>query len=284
MKLIRYIKMGALLIYLSLYSVYLLAQQSETAVHAPTDSARNATGNPVSADIIQPVDSIGDSAQTRSCVTTFTNQTVSSYLVVTGCSTLTVQTVTVANSGNLVLSAPGVITINGAFEVALGGQLNVNTTTLPPPPPPGNTMSIAINIGTFGAPFQYTDTKNTAVDYTNDYVGQPTNDVFYTFTLTSALTVTIKHCDSSVGTYVHLLNSSGTSLANNGGYSGVGACSNSAHAYLRQYLSPGTYYLVSEGFSANGSIKTSVTGETPQNSFTYTYDASGNRITRAVVP
>ena len=54
---------------------------------------------------------------TRSCVSTYTNQTVSSSVSVLGCNTLAVQNVTVASNGNLSLSAPAQITINGPFEV-----------------------------------------------------------------------------------------------------------------------------------------------------------------------
>lgn len=65
--------------------------------------------------------------QTRGCVSSFTNQTVSSAVSVQGCTTLAVQNVTVTYTGNLTLSAPGDITINGAFEVKGGGVLNVTT-------------------------------------------------------------------------------------------------------------------------------------------------------------
>ena len=58
---------------------------------------------------------------TRSCVSTYTNQTVSSSVSVLGCNTLAVQNVTVASNGNLSLSAPAQITINGPFEVKSGG-------------------------------------------------------------------------------------------------------------------------------------------------------------------
>lgn len=61
----------------------------------------------------------------RSCVNTFQNQTVSTYLSVLGCQTLDVQNVTVSGNGNLYLSAPAEITINGTFEVQLGGVLNI---------------------------------------------------------------------------------------------------------------------------------------------------------------
>jgi hypothetical protein len=82
--------------------------------------------------IQQKADSLLADIKLRSCVTTFMNQTVSSYLFVLGCSTLTVQDVTVTSGGDLHLSAPDDITINGTFDVLLGGELNVNTT--PPPP------------------------------------------------------------------------------------------------------------------------------------------------------
>ena len=207
------------------------------------------------------------------------NQIVSSYLFVEGCNTLVVQGITVASGGDLHLSAPGEITINGAFDVNLGGALNVNLTT-PPVSPPGNTMQTAINIGTFGTSFQYSNTQNTSVDFSNDYVGRPTNDVFYSFTISTPMNVTVKHCDSSMDTYLHLLDHTGARIAYNDDYSGPGACGNSLHSYLQLILQAGTYYVVSEGYSSNGNIKTWVTGEIPQIMFNYTYDASGNRVGR----
>ena len=271
--------MCVLLIYLSLMPCYLSAQVMETAIGESADSTLLKSGSSDAGLFEHPDDSSGHSVQTRNCVNTFTNQTVTSYLFVEGCNTLTVQNVTVTNSGNLHLSAPGVITINGAFDVYLGGQLNVGASSSPPPPPPGNTMQTAINIGTFGNPFQYSDIKNT-VNYTNDFVGRPANDVFYKFAITTPMNVTIKLCDSQIDTYVHLLNASGNVIDFNDDYSGPGACGNYLHSYLKKSLNPGTYYVVSEGYSANGIIQTAVIGETAQSGFNYTYDASGNRITR----
>ena len=342
-----YLKMCMLLIYLSALSGYLAAQITGTTLNESADSIINRTGSPPRAVIIEQFDDLGSPVQTRSCINTYSNQTVSTFLVINGCSTLVVQDVNVTNDGDLYLlapgeitingefdvilggqlnvhiqppcvnaftnqmvssyieiigcdtllvqdvtvtstgdlhlSAPGDITINGVFDISLGGQLNVNMIQSPPPPPPGNTMQTAINIGTFGIPFQYSDSQNTT-DYTNDYVGQPTNDVFYVFTITTEMNIAIKHCDSQIATYLHLLDASGTSIAYNDGYSGAGGCTNSSHAYLKQYLTPGTYYIVSEGYSANGIIQTEVIGEIPQSSFEYTYDASGNRISRTFVP
>ena len=56
---------------------------------------------------------------------TFTNQTVSSGMSILGCTTLAIQNVTVPSSGNLSLSAPAEVTINGPFEVKSGGVLNM---------------------------------------------------------------------------------------------------------------------------------------------------------------
>ena len=58
-------------------------------------------------------------------MSTYTNQTVSSSVSVLGCNTLAVQNVTVASNGNLSLSAPAQITINGPFEVKSGGILSI---------------------------------------------------------------------------------------------------------------------------------------------------------------
>lgn len=84
----------------------------------------------------QEVDSSSTVIQLRSCVNSFTNQTISSYQTVYGCSNLTVSDVRVLSGGNLSLMAPGEIIINGVFEVMKGGVLNVGTTVNPPPPPP----------------------------------------------------------------------------------------------------------------------------------------------------
>ena len=58
-------------------------------------------------------------------MSTYSNQTVSSSVSVLGCNTLAVQNVTVASNGNLSLSTPAQITINGPFEVKSGGVLNM---------------------------------------------------------------------------------------------------------------------------------------------------------------
>ena len=79
----------------------------------------------------EPADSLKETQQTKSCVSTFTNQTISSLISVIGCSTLTVQNITVTNTGALFLIAPSDVTINGAFDVLLGGALNVQCEAAP---------------------------------------------------------------------------------------------------------------------------------------------------------
>ncbi|MDR0863660.1 MAG: DUF6443 domain-containing protein [Candidatus Symbiothrix sp.] len=127
-----------------------------------------------------------------------------------------------------------------------------------------NTQQSPVEVGTKSVTFTYTNTLNTA-NYTNNYVGKNSNDVFYRFTLTKEMEVTISHCGSALSdTYLSLLNASGTQIAYNDDYSGVGKCSNSYHSYLKQVLPMGTYYVVSEGYSQNGNITTSISGFTEE--------------------
>ena len=275
MKYKAYMKICMLLILLFITKTGVSVQESHSFMTKEfSDSTyQNVTEHQLDTLTIIQTDKQESGLQTRSCVNSFTNQTVSSNVYVVGCNTLTVQDVTVTGSGDLTLTAPGEITINGVFDVLSGGVLNVHLA------PPVNNMQNPIDMGTFGAPFQYTDTKNSN-DYTNEYNGRPTNDIFYKFTLTTALTVTIKHCGSFGDTYLSLLNSEGTLIAYNDNYSGPGSCSNTSQAYLSLLLPVGIYYIVSEGYSSNGNIQTTVTGEIPQIFFNYLYDSSGNRISR----
>jgi hypothetical protein len=122
----------------------------------------------------------------------------------------------------------------------------------------GNTIENPIVIGSFGSTFQYTDLQNTN-NFTNDYSGRPSNDVFYRFTLTTEMTITISHCGSGIeDTYLHLLDASGSRIAYNDDYDGT--CSNYYHSYLKKKLAAGTYFIVSEGYWGNGMIYISLSG------------------------
>ena len=123
----------------------------------------------------------------------------------------------------------------------------------------GDTMTDPIIVGTISSSITYQDTRNTN-NYTNQYNGRSTKDVFYQFTLTDPATVTMTHEGSSFAdTYMHLLDASGTCIAYNDDYSGEGHCSDTHMSYIRIQLEAGTYYIVSEGYSKNGNITTNIT-------------------------
>jgi RHS repeat-associated protein len=124
----------------------------------------------------------------------------------------------------------------------------------------GNTLSNPIDAGTFSPSFQYSNIQNTG-NFTNEFNGRPSNDVYYKFTLNKKMEVTLKHCGSTLSdTYIHLLNASGEVIAYNDDYSGEGQCSSRMHSYLKKELDAGTYYVVSEGWNANGIILTIISG------------------------
>ena len=100
----------------------------------PADSTfQQETGSPDAMMFELPGDSLMSPVQLRSCVNLFISQTVSSFVYVLGCSTLAVQSVTVTGGGNLTLTAPVGVEINGPFDVLLGGVLNICDGSPPPP-------------------------------------------------------------------------------------------------------------------------------------------------------
>ena len=132
----------------------------------------------------------------------------------------------------------------------------------------GDRFSDPIVTDTFSTGFSYSDTVNTS-DFWNRYVGRPTKDVFYRFTLTVPMNVTITHDGSELSdTYMTLLGSDSTVITTNNDYSGEGHCSNTHQAFIRRQLSAGTYYIVTEGYSTNGIITTNITGNT-ESGFNY---------------
>ena len=126
-----------------------------------------------------------------------------------------------------------------------------------------DTMSQPVDIGSKTSSFTYTNTKNTA-NFNNDY-GQGSKDVFYKFTLTQTMDVKISLCDSEMwDTYVHILDVNGNLLNENDDDWEYEYCSNPMNSYLNMNSLPaGTYYVVSEGFSQNGNITTTIQGISP---------------------
>ncbi len=117
---------------------------------------------------------------------------------------------------------------------------------------PGNTPDIAIDLGTHDKGFTFSDIRDTSSKYTNNYTGKPTFDVYYKFTLTKSLDVTINHEGSTLSdTYLSLLDQNRTLLKASGNANGW------ASLEFRK-LPAGVYYVVSEGINGNGAIKTSI--------------------------
>ncbi len=149
----------------------------------------------------------------------------------------------------------------GVYYVVAEGAYGDNgsiTTQISVPARAGSTKENAINAGTIslgGVPYSNTQ-SNISSNYFCQNYGQPSDDIYYKFTLSEANNIQLSHCASSIATYLHLLDSNGNLLQSNGGNGPV--CTTS-RASLSSYLQPGTYYVVSEGYGSNaGSITTQI--------------------------
>jgi RHS repeat-associated protein len=92
--------------------------------------------------------------------------------------------------------------------------------------------------------------------------GQPSDEIFYRFTLDTKQKVTISHCGSGFDTFLTLLDGSGNILAaaNDTSKTNTGCGSGDVQeAFLRRSLPAGTYYVISEGYgTASGNITTQI--------------------------
>lgn len=132
----------------------------------------------------------------------------------------------------------------------------------------GDALDRPFIVGIQSQDFSYTDTRNTNNFY-DLYNGLTTKDVFYTFTLTVPMNVTMTHQGSSVAdTYMYLLASDGTLITSNDDYDGDDHCTNIQQSFIRRQLAAGTYYVVSEGYSSDGFIATNISGNV-SSSFNY---------------
>lgn len=109
--------------------------------------------------------------------------------------------------------------------------------------------TVSSNGGTFS------DTRSNADPALGNDIGQPSNDIYYRFMLSSQATVTLSHCCSTLDTYMHMLNSSGIVIASDDdNYSSP--CPG-VQSHIETTLQAGTYYVVSEGYgSSSGNIIT----------------------------
>ncbi len=126
--------------------------------------------------------------------------------------------------------------------------------------PPGAYFSNAIDAGTLSPGTPFSSTLSNSACYGNDFnhsSNQPSNDIFYKFTLGSSAIVSLSTCGSGLSdTFLHLLDASGNQITFN---DDVGPLCTSAQASIQTTLSAGTYYVVTEGYGTNsGSITTTI--------------------------
>lgn len=124
--------------------------------------------------------------------------------------------------------------------------------------PLGANINYPFDAGVFTSPLTYVNAQNNATlnGFGNDY-GQSSDDIYYKFKVVRESDFDISHCASGFDTYMHLLDSLGNTIYSNDDF---GPLCNSTKASLKVTLSPGTYYVVSEGYGANtGNITTSIT-------------------------
>ncbi len=130
--------------------------------------------------------------------------------------------------------------------------------------PTGDTGTNPIVCGSYSDSFSFIDTRNTA-GY-SDRTGLETNDVYYRFSLSVPMNVTITNEHSAVSdTYLYLFDYSGSVITFNDNYHGVSHCSDTCMAFINRQLPAGTYYVVAEGKVLDGNITTNITGNTSGN-------------------
>ena len=146
---------------------------------------------------------------------------------------------------------------NGNINLFINGALSG---------PIGDEFDTAIDAGTHAGGFLFTDTRDTSgyTDYTGhtSFPGKPGNDVFYKFTLTAPLDLTISHCGSVLtDTYLSLLDADGETLYSNDSYTGEEQCRSPENALIKvDNLPAGTYYVISEGNIENGFVTINIEG------------------------
>lgn len=119
-----------------------------------------------------------------------------------------------------------------------------------------------IDIGTYANNFTFFNTYDTN-DFNNFY-GSMQNDILHSFTLSKDMDVSLAHWEDSSPerTYLYLFNSdfecieSTDQLVYHEGYNNYGTC-------INMNLSAGTYFVISEGYSANSKISLTIKGEIP---------------------
>ena len=112
----------------------------------------------------------------------------------------------------------------------------------------GSNMNNPVNAGIFpGAPYADTKSNITTNGFGND-MGNQSDDIFYKVTIASSGILSLATCNSTFDTYLYLLDANGKILISN---DDNGFCTGSLQASLKTQVYPGTYYVVTEGYSSN---------------------------------
>ncbi|WP_202923364.1 DUF6443 domain-containing protein [Pontibacter pudoricolor] len=125
--------------------------------------------------------------------------------------------------------------------------------------PPGSSMVNYIDAGVLNAcgEVKSFSRDNSPQNCFGNTYGQPSDDVFYRFSLTSPAEVSVSTCGSALeDTYLHLLDTTGNLLADS---DDAGPLCPGNQASLTRTLPTGDYYVVAEGWNTNsGSITTTI--------------------------
>jgi hypothetical protein len=158
--------------------------------------------------------------------------------------------------------APGnyFVVVEGSGYGSYTGYIQLMMYAVPPAvQPEGAKINNPVVAGTFGScGGSYTDSRSNATSGMGNEYGQPSNDIYYQFTLTSVAAVILSHCGSGFDTYMWLLDASGNLITYNDDNSVATGCPG-YQSYIQTTLAAGTYYVVSEGYgSGTGNIVTNI--------------------------
>ena len=126
---------------------------------------------------------------------------------------------------------------------------------------PGVSSYNPIEVGYLNINTPFTDIKNNSPEncFGNTNQGQPSDDIWYKFSLSAPGTVYLSHCGSPIDTFMVLYNANVTMQAYNDNNESFCGGTAATTAGIKINLAAGTYFLVSEGKgSASGNIFTTI--------------------------
>jgi RHS repeat-associated protein len=140
------------------------------------------------------------------------------------------------------------------------GNISLNIDAFPPSGiSAGQGSSMAIDWGTLSIGKSNSGNVNTSSCLKSHYNGQPSNDMWYKFTITETLSVEVNTCYSNFDTYLSILDANLSLVASNDDNNNVGSSCPGTTSFIEITLPPGTYYVIGEGYQNNtGSLTTNI--------------------------